>query len=218
MTAKMSASGGSGARGARRCPRVLRRGEQPQLGAGAAGRRLDLGRRRENALGDADLSIRLRQRRPSGREVVEHERALVHLGEEARAHHPHQHDPRADEHEGRHADAARVMEDGGERALVLRPQSVERRLSARQHAAARRLDLLRGYKLLGEQRDDRQGKQERHQDGDRQRRREGGEELAHDALQQAEREETRPPWSTSRSSPAKSAPGPRRGWRAYGPV
>ena len=35
---------------------------------------------RQNALGDLHLTIRFRQRRSARREVVEHERALVHLG------------------------------------------------------------------------------------------------------------------------------------------
>ena len=87
MTAKMSAARST--RGFRRTtmsPRVLLGGEEPHLRPRAPrrGRRSRAGR--QDLLDDPQLPVGLRQRRAGGREVVEHEGALVDHGQEARAH------------------------------------------------------------------------------------------------------------------------------------
>src|SRR2546428_127262 len=114
---------------------VLLRGEEPQLSAGAARRPRDLRRRGENPLGDAHEAVRLVEGRPAGGPIVQHERPLVHLGQEARADQAPQPDPDEHEHRRGHGDPAGMGQHGGEGALVARPQHVERPLHPYQRAA-----------------------------------------------------------------------------------
>ncbi len=82
-----------------------------------------------------------------------------------------------------------MVQDGGQSPLVARPQGIERALDPCERARLGRCYLARGDEPLGEQWDDGERETERHEDGHRERRRQGGEELSHDALQQAEGQE-----------------------------
>ena len=64
---------------------ILLRSKQTKLRTRATGRSRNLRRARQNVLGDVQLAIRLGERRSTGREVVEHERPLVHLRQKARS-------------------------------------------------------------------------------------------------------------------------------------
>ncbi len=162
--------------------RVLRRGEQPQLGAGAAGRRFDFWRRREDSLGDAHLPIGLVQGGATRREVVEHEGPFVHLGEKAGLDEPPQSDTDDDECHRRDHDPARMPQHRSQSPLIAVAQGIQCRLRSRERPGACRLDFMSGHELLGQQRDDREGKDQRNKHGHRQRGGQGGEELADDAL------------------------------------
>ena len=133
---------------------VLRRGEQPQLGAGAPRRALDLGGPGQHVLGDADLAVRLDERGAPRREVIEDERALVHLRQKAGPQESEQAHPHGHEHRRREADAPWMIEDARERPLVARAQRVEPLLHPGEQPRPRRLHLVRRDELLGEQRDD----------------------------------------------------------------
>src|SRR5206468_11981063 len=105
--------------------RVLSRSEQPELGAGPAGRALDLGRLGQYPLDYMDLTIRLGEGSPTGCEVIENECSLIHFRQK----------PRSDESLGNHAchdenpggneDASPVMQHSLEGFLVPHGQRVE---------------------------------------------------------------------------------------------
>ena len=76
-----------------------------------------------------------------------------------------------------------MLQDRAERPFIPRPERLERNLRPREEARSRGLDLVRRHELLGEQRNDRQREDQRNEYRDGQCRRQGREELTHDALQ-----------------------------------
>ena len=165
-----------------------------------------------------DLSIRLCQRRAAGAEVVEHEGALVHFGEESGADELDGDDSGEDESEGHTHHPPRAMQHAQERLVVssrkvihrpARPREDPRSVGAAvRHGVAKRCRAHAGAggstdhvvgppsglrsdrrdETLGEQRDDGQRESERHEHGNREGDRQCDEELTHHALQQAQRE------------------------------
>ena len=174
---------------------VLQRREQAQLGAGpptGPGHLRDPG---EDAVDDVKLAIRFGQGRAARGPVIEDERPLIHLGQEAGFGRTVRDVPGGDEHHGGDSHAPRMVEHGAERALVRARQRVDgvtETLQGTRRRARWRGGVLRVARpevALAEKRDHRAGESQRHQHGDRERDRQGVEELADHALQQAQRQE-----------------------------
>src|SRR2546426_11211051 len=79
----------------------------------------------EDAVDDVKLAIRFGQGRAAGGPVIEDERPLTHLGQEAGFGRTVRDVPGGDEHHGGDSHAPRMVEHGAERALVRARQRVD---------------------------------------------------------------------------------------------